>query len=287
LGGLLGGWLTGGGVLPTKDGLLAGGKQLLGGVGNLAAGTAMGAALMGETEVALFATALAVATGALGPFGVAVVGATVAYNQYTETNKRREQDYVDFSQQIVSSIAETERWQASTAASVEEMDRMQSLVVDTRDTFGMINLAGDNFQTALTNVATNVNEFAAEVLSHTAVMHNASVDMQQRFQKEAEQEQLGYAADLNHTMAAWLIDDQFRKDHGEKTRAERLEAEKAKKKVEGKGGMTVHNVWITVSSNQAPGQIAREVVNELGRRNRYRTTPRNTVNFSAGRGSGF
>jgi hypothetical protein len=119
-------------------------------------------------------------------------------------------------------------------------------------------------------------------------MRNASIEMEQRFAKEAEQEQIGYGAALMHNIALGLQDDAYRKAHGEKTRAERLEAEKnAKKKVEGKGGMTVHNVWITVSSNQAPGQIAREVVNELGRRNRYRTTPRNTVNFSAGRGSGF
>ncbi len=62
-----------------------------------------------------------------------------------------------------------------------------------------------------------------------------------------------------------------------------LDAERKKKAVEGKGGVTIHKIDITVSSNQAPNQIARDVFSEFTNARRYRTSSPRVANFAAGR----
>lgn len=64
--------------------------------------------------------------------------------------------------------------------------------------------------------------------------------------------------------------------------AKKSEADK-KKGVSGKGGVTIQKVEITVSSNQAPNQIARDVFSVFVNERRYRTSSPRTANFSAGR----
>jgi hypothetical protein len=69
----------------------------------------------------------------------------------------------------------------------------------------------------------------------------------------------------------------------EAQKTKKLEEDRRKKGVEGKGGVTIHKVEITVISSQAPNQIARDVFAEFTNARRYRPSSPNVVNFSAGR----
>jgi len=86
--------------------------------------------------------------------------------------------------------------------------------------------------------------------------------------------------------SAKQIDDAIaasnKKTEGERA-AKRAELDKKKAGAAGKGGVSIGNVNITVSSNQSPGQIARDVMKEAVGMKRYRTSSPRVANYSAGR----
>lgn len=86
-----------------------------------------------------------------------------------------------------------------------------------------------------------------------------------------------------------LTDDMFRMNAGaigiQAINALDKAAEKAKQKkaVAGAGNVNIARVEITVSNNNAPGQVARDVAKELVQMKRYRRSSPATLNVSAGR----
>ncbi len=68
----------------------------------------------------------------------------------------------------------------------------------------------------------------------------------------------------------------------DKAKAEKEDAAKRKKNAEGKGGMTINKVEITVNNNNSPEQVARATLAEMQHLRRLRTSSSRTLNFSAG-----
>jgi hypothetical protein len=121
-------------------------------------------------------------------------------------------------------------------------------------------------------VSSSKRDFAAEAaLAAAAAAKKRTAETNQ---------QAGAYFQTNAAAIAILAANNIDKGNAEKKAAEKAAKEAAAK---GKGGTHIAQVLITVSSNQAPGQIARDVASELIHMKRFRTNSPRTTNFGAGR----
>jgi hypothetical protein len=147
------------------------------------------------------------------------------------------------------------------------------------DIHGRIDTHSQAFADAVATAGENANwlstifESAASSMELAAARVNARRDQQDL----ADTRRAGLAK-IDATLAeAQRISD------AKKAEFAKADTAKKKKTAEGKGGMTINKVEITVSSNQAPDQVARATLNELAHLRRFRTSSSRTLNFSAGR----
>lgn len=148
-----------------------------------------------------------------------------------------------------------------------------------QDVYGRIDTNSKGFADAVAEASRSVNwlssifESAADSMKVAAAKLNAKLD-----QANLEDLKRKGFGKLDESLAeAQRISD------AKKAEFAKVDDAKKKKTVEGKGGMTINKVDITVSSNQSPEQVARMTLAELSHLRRFRTSSPRTLNFSAGR----
>lgn len=167
---------------------------------------------------------------------------------------------------------------------------LQAMIDAHRNAGTELDMSSANWQNAVGNLIAAGGELEASLLSAAAASTSAAASFNAAAAKQwgpagVEASKWGGApgvgGSLNYIMAAAQGSANAFLD-GESLRAEQAAKKAAKdKKGGGGGGGNVMKVEITISSNQAPGQIAREIKNELVSLQRHPRTSSGVRNFSA------
>jgi hypothetical protein len=241
------GGVAGGALQFGAAGYAAGAATGVDGMGAVGAGAASGASIggsLGGATGAAFGAATGAAAGSMLSLGEAITGLVQADREYNQT------------------LLEHNR--------------------QAQDAYGRIDTNSKGFADAVAEASKNVNwlssmfESAADSMQVAAAKLNAKLD--QAILDDTRRKGFGK---IDATLAEAERVNQAKK--AEFAAAADAAAAKKKKTVEGKGGMTINKVEITVSSNQSPEQVARMTFAELSHLRRFRTSSPRTLNFSAGR----
>lgn len=225
-------------------------KDTRGTVTDLATTTA-GSGLFGGTDVAGYASKLP--EGAVEDIGLKSLlgGAPMAILDMIEQTKE-------------SSTA----WQDTMRI---EADFMAAQARMAGDQFGFVSMAGAEYQQHLEELTRTVGDTEAAVFSFQVALNNADADLKKDKQDAMMNDINDEMMRRSNAMAQDVL-------HG------KVAQDKRKKETSGKGGMTVNgNVYFTISSNQAPGQIARELQRTLIEKRRFPTSSPHTKNFGVTR----
>lgn len=147
---------------------------------------------------------------------------------------------------------------------------------DLSNRFGEINLAGQAYQEELTRITQNSGEAAGALYSFAVALQNADADLQKLKKDKADstyQDIVDQSRSWANQMAQSFLAGKTMEDEA---------AKKRKKDTEGK--MVLNgNIYFTITSNQNPGQIAREVQTKLIEKRRFPTSSPHTRNFGVAR----
>lgn len=244
------GALTGG----PMAGLLGAGTQALTG----AAGAAAGGATTSVFGATVGGPAAGAVTGLAGIAAIAGIGAAVWQYEELQKDRRRmaDEEFNNF-RDYAKSLSESMK-------SVENQ-------------FGYIDMAGQLYQEELARITENSGEAAGALYSFAVALQNAEADMKgakdQMDQWRADDINDGVMQMVTSNAQTWLLTGKTLPDDT-----------KRKDKVAGSGNTIVNgNIYFTISSNQAPGQIAREVQKNLIEKRRFRTSSPDTKNWSIAR----
>lgn len=265
VGGPLGGILSAGGALGKIGGGVAEAAGMASGSSGLG-GFANGAAAVGGADMLGGMEGLAASAGgaavSLGALAIAAASAYLVYEAYTE--------YQDV-------IKETTRMHE---------DQIKMLVKNAGawdDWNGEIDINSKMFNQAIENMTDNMSLFdqvsaaAASAMYGTATLHAQirseleSEAEKLNFRKTAEANGPNYGAEASAYIGVMATMGLNKPD------------EKKKKGVPAGSGTTNVTVYMTVSSNQAPGQIARRVVDILAEKARNPTGSRGAFNATNAR----
>lgn len=244
---------VGGGLAGAFGGIAKAGAGLgaLGDLGGAAAG------------VGGLASAAGGAALALGVLAAALGDVVLLYEAYSEHRAAVAEVNTMMHQQAISLVDNMAKWDTATGkidmASKQFQDAMADVGNNTGTFMDDIRLAGESSA-----------ELAQELLSCAAAAHNAAIDFAKK--RFTDDDPGG--------------PDPFGPAHLAFATGAGVAAAKEAKKAAGMpagGGNTTINVTMTISSNQAPGQIARRVVSELARLKRDPKASRNVQNFSGAR----
>lgn len=232
-------------------GLLGAGAQALAGGAGAAAGatTSIAGATIGGP-------AAGAVTGLAGVAAIAGVGAAIWQYEELQKDRRRyaDEEFNNF-KDYAKSLSES----------------MKS----TTNEFGYIDMASQLYQEELARITENSGEAAAAVYSFAVALQNAEIDM-----KKAQKDMDQWAADDVNVGASNYMAQRFAAGLPQPDDSDK----KRKDKLAGAGNTIVNgNVYFTISSNQSPGQIAREVKKDLIESKRFRTSSPHTINWSTAR----